>query len=103
MKHSVGEQDLHHLGNAAGPVEIGRHETAGGLQVAKHRHPRPNRFEIVQCERNLCRVSDGEQVEHGIGRAAQGHADGDPVLEGLPSQNLAREQLGLDRLDEDSA
>jgi hypothetical protein len=45
--------------------------------------------EVVELQRHAGRVGNGEQVQDGIGRAAQRDGDGDGVLEGL-----AREDMG---------
>ena len=94
------EQDFHDLGHAARPVQIHGNEPSGRLQVAQHRNARAHGFEVVQGEGHLCRVGDGEKVEHGVGRAADGHGYGDGVLERLAGQDLARVKLPRDRIHE---
>jgi len=58
-------------------------------------------FEVVQRERYLRRVRDGEEVKHGVGRAADRHRDGDGVLERLARQDLSRTEVPGDRVHED--
>ena len=77
VQDAVREQDLHDLRNAAGGMQFRRDVRAGGLHVAEHRNLRANSLEIVERERHVGRVSDGHQVQDGVGRAADGVDDGD--------------------------
>jgi len=43
-------------------------------------------------------VGDGEEVKHGVGRAADGHRNGDGVLERLARQDLTRAKVPADRI-----
>ena len=55
--------------------------------------------EVVELELDPGLVGDGQQVEHGVGRAAERHDDGDGVLEGLLGHDLAGPDPGLEQLD----
>src|SRR2546430_12604520 len=61
VQHAVGQENLHYLGDPAGPVQIGGDESARGLEVAQHRDPRADRSEEhtseLQSQSNLvCRL-----------------------------------------------
>ena len=74
MQHAVREQNLHDLRNAAGGVQFRDDVFARGLQIAEHRNAlgewfrnRPERSGTLRGAR------DGQQVQDGVGRAADGH------------------------------
>ena len=73
VQHAVREQDLHHLRNAAGAMQIGRDVVAGRLHVAETGNTAANGLEIVERERNFGGMGDGQQVQHRVGRAADRH------------------------------
>ena len=56
--------------------------------------------EIVQRQLDLRLVGDGEQVENGVGRAAQGHHDSDGVFERVLGHDLAGPDPGFEQLDD---
>ena len=53
--------------------------------------------EVVELELDARLVGDGEQVQHGVGRAAERHDDGDRVLERLLGHDLARPDAELEQ------
>ena len=75
------EQLAHHHGDAAHPVDVHHVVLAVGLRVGDVRHPRRHPVEVVELELDACLVGDGEEMEHGVGRAAERHHHGDGVLE----------------------
>ena len=75
------EQVLHHDGDAADPVEVGHVELAARLHVGDVGHAGGDAVEVVQIEGDPGLVGDGQQVEDGVGRAAEGVGDRDGVLE----------------------
>ena len=98
MQHAVLQQNLHDLGNAAGPVKIGGDEPSGGLEVTEYRNSRPYALEIIELQRHPRCSCDGEQMQNRVGGATDRHRDRDPVLEGPAGEDLPREPLGGDRL-----
>ena len=88
VQQPVSEQQLHHLRHAAGRVQVGGHVAARRLEVAQHRHAGADRLEVVDRERHAGGVRDGEQVQHGVGAAAERHGHADGVLERLPGEDL---------------
>ena len=48
VQHAVGEQNFHHLRDAAGGVQFGGDVFAGRFQIAKHWHALADGFEIVE-------------------------------------------------------
>ena len=94
------EQELHHLRDAARAVQVHREVPPGRLEVAQHRHLPPDPLEVVDRPRHAGGVRDGEEVQHGVGRASDGHDHGDRVLDRLARHDVARLQVCLHRLDE---
>ena len=54
------------------------------------------RLEVVDGERDFGRVGHRQQMQHRVGRAADGHHHRDRVLEGLAGHDFAREQSASD-------
>ncbi len=81
VQQPVVEQDFHRLRNAAGGMQIGDREPAGGLHFAQYRYALAYGLEVIDRQRNLGRVRHRKQVQHRIGRAAGRHDNGDGVLE----------------------
>ena len=90
VQHPIGEEDLQHLRNPAGAMQVSRDIPTRWLQVAKHGHARADGFEIVDGERHAGRARDGQQMQHGVRRPADRHHHGDRILECLARQDLAR-------------
>ena len=94
VQQATIEQQLHHLRNAAGVVKINGDEAAAWFEVADHRHPLPNRFEIVDGERYACGSRNRQQVQHRIGGATHGHDHADGVFKGFARQQIQRSDVG---------
>ena len=84
------KQHFHYLGNAAGAVKIRGDILSRRFQVAQYRHALPNMFKVLKLQRHARRMSDCQQVQHGISRTTNSHHDSDGVLESLASQDAAR-------------
>ena len=97
------EQRLHEWTDAADGDEFGHDMFAAGLEVGEHGHAFADTREIVEHEFHLRGVRDGEEVKHGVGRAAQRDHDGDGVLERIPRQDVERANSFLEHLDHRSA
>ena len=83
------EQLPHHHRHPADAVEVGHVVAAVGLGVGQVGHPGGHPVEVVELQLDPGLVGDGQQVEHGVGGAAQGHGHGDGVLERLLGHDLA--------------
>ncbi len=59
------------------------------LGVGDVRHAGRHPVEVVEGELDPRLVGDGEEVQHGVGRAAERHHHGDGVLEGLLGHDVA--------------
>ena len=94
------EQQPHHLGDAAGPVQIHGHVTTAWLEVADHRHPLADGLEIVDVERHACGAGHRQQVQHGIGGAPHRHDHADGVLKRFAGHQVAGADALGDRLDQ---
>src|SRR5439155_7460526 len=79
---AVGEALGDHA-DAAGLIDVDRDELAAGLQVYEDRGAVADGLEIVDGERHTGLPRHGEEVQHGIGRAAGSSDSGDGVLESL--------------------
>ncbi len=84
VEQSFVQQRLHQGPDAANGHEFRHQMFSAGFQVREHRHAFADAREVVQGQLHLCRMGDGEQVQHGIGRTAEGDDDGDGVLERFP-------------------
>ena len=84
------DQALGDDGDAAGLVDIDRDELAAGLEVDEERRAVADGLEIVDVERHAGFARHGQQVQHGVGRAAGGGHAGDGVVEGLARGDVAR-------------
>lgn len=60
------------------------------LQVREHRDSLAYSSEIIEVKFHPRLVRDRKQVQHGIGRAAEGNDDRDRILEGFASEDVAR-------------
>ena len=82
------EQLAHDHRDAADAVDVDHVVLAVGLGVGDVGHPGRHPVEVVEAQLDAGLVGDGEQVEHGVGRAAEGHDHGDGVLERLLGHDL---------------
>ena len=93
------EQVLHHDGHAADAVEIGHVELAARLHVGDVGHAGRDAVEVVEVEGDPGLVGDGQQVEHGVGRAAERVGDRDGVLERRLRHDVPRGDAEAEQLD----
>ena len=96
VQQAMVQQHAHHLWHATGAVELGGDEAAGGLEVAQDRDAAADDLEIVDGERHLGGAGDGQQVQHGVGGAADGHDHGDGILERLAGQQVTGADVEFD-------
>ena len=82
--HQPGvEQRLHHDRDAADLVDVVHHVAAERLEVAEVRDLVADPVEVVDGQVDVGLAGHRQQVEHGVRGAAEGHHDGDRVLERL--------------------
>ena len=72
---------------------------AARLEVGEHRDAFADAREVVDGQLHAGGVRHGEQVQHGVGRAAERDDDGDGVLEGLARHDVARADAALDQVE----
>ena len=87
-----------HSGNAASSVQIRHVGGACGSQVAEVRGLSADLVEELHVNRHTGFVSDGQQVQHRVGGAAQGHIAGQGVADGAFVDDLAGGHIVLDQI-----
>ena len=90
VEQSFVEQHFHQRPDAADGDEFGHQMFAARFQVGEHGHAFADAGEIVKGQLHLRGMGDGEQVQHGIGRAAERDDHGDGVLKGLLGEDVER-------------
>ncbi len=81
-----------------GVVELFHQETPGRLQVDDGRHAATDAGPVVQVELDADAPGDGFQVDHGVGRTADGSVDTNGVLEGFLGEDLRQFQIFANHL-----
>ena len=100
VQQAVREQHLQHLRHAAGAVKINCHIFARRLEIAQHRHLAAHAFEVVDGPFHVGGMRNGQKVQHGVGRAAGGHDEGDRIFNRFARDDVARPQIEFDRIDQ---
>ena len=90
------EQGTHDDRHPAHLVQVVHHVLAEGPDVGHVRHSPPDPVEVVQGQFHPGLVRNRQQVQDGVGRAAERHHHGDRVLEGLPGEDPAGGDAVLD-------
>ena len=90
MQQSFVQEVLHHCRGAADVMQIFHHVLAAGLEVGHIRHAVTHRLEVVDGEDHINSARHGDQMQHGVGRAAQRHDHNHGVFERLTGHNIAR-------------
>ncbi len=75
VEQTFFEQILHHPRRAADVVQIFLHVLAAGLQIGDVRHAAADLLKIVDRQFDFGRAGHRNQMQHGVGRAAQRHHD----------------------------
>ena len=89
-----------HDRDAADAVDVGHHEPAERLDVGQVRRAVADPVEVVEGRgRPAASCGDRQQVQDGVGRAAERHDDGDGVLERLLGHDLPRGDALAEQLD----
>ncbi len=100
MKQAGIQEQLHHLRDSTGPVQIHGHVATAGFEVADHRHPLTDHFEVIDAELHARGAGDGQKVQHRIGGSTHGHDHADGVFKCLPCQQIQRPDVGLHRVQQ---
>ena len=82
------QQGLHHRLDAADGDQFGHEIFSARLEVGEDGDTPADGGEIIQGEFDAGAPGDGQQVEDGVGRAAQGNDDGDGVFKGAAGHNV---------------
>ena len=86
-----------------GPAPL-LHVLVGGVgptvRSRQHRRLLADAFEVVDGPLDFRRMGDGQEVQHRVGRAAEGHHHGDGVLEGGLGHDLASSDALAQHLDD---
>ena len=93
----LGQLGLHG-GDAACGVEVGHVSRTGGSQMAEVRGLGADLVEELQVDGDPGLVGDGQQVQHGVGGAAQRHITGERVADGALVDDLAGSDALIDHL-----
>ncbi len=78
-----------HRGDAAGGIQVRHVGGACGSQMAEVRGAGADLIEELQVHRHACLIGNGQQVEDGVGGAAQSHIAGQCVADGALVDDLA--------------
>ena len=92
------EELLHERNDTADGDKFGHEIFAARFEVGQHRDAAADLGEVVDVQFDLGGVGHGEEVEHGIGRAAQRDDQGDGIFKGLAGQNVRGNDAPLEQL-----
>src|ERR1019366_4036007 len=81
VQQAVLKQELHHLRNAAGFVQIGGNVFARWFQVTQHWHALAYGFEVIDRQRYLSGMGDGKEVQYRVGGTTHRHRHRYRILE----------------------
>ncbi|CAB4941863.1 unannotated protein [freshwater metagenome] len=90
VDQALVEEHLHHDRDAPDSVHVEHHVLTEGLEVGEQGHLGADAMEVVELELEAAFVGDRRKVEHGVRRPAEGHDDGDRILERLHGDDVAR-------------
>ena len=92
----VLEEVLEDGRDAANLVHVLHDVLARRLEVGDERYPVAHGLEVVDAELDAARVRDGDQVQDGVGRAAEDHGEDHGVLERGARHDVARPDVVLE-------
>ena len=84
------EQIFHHRRSTSDIVQVFHHVFAGRLEIGQERHAVAHRLEILNGQRHAHGARHGNEMQHGVGRAAERHHDHHGVFEGPARHDVAR-------------
>ncbi|SII46516.1 Uncharacterised protein [Mycobacteroides abscessus subsp. abscessus] len=94
------EEGLHDHGHAADLEHVVHHVFAEGLDVAEVGNLVPDPVEVVEFEVDAGFGGDREEVEDGVRRPAEGHDDGDRVVQRLLRDDVLRSDALAQEVDD---
>ena len=97
MQQALVQQRLHERLNAADLYEFGHGIAARRTHVRQHRHPIADAGEVIQLQRHVRGMGNCQQVQDGVGRTFECHADGDRILERLEAKDVGRFDVAVDQ------
>ena len=100
MQQAGVEQRFHQGLDPADGDQFGHREASARPKIRQHRNCLADPREIIESQFDICRGGNRQQVQHGIGRAAERDAHGDRILERLAGHDLPRPDAALDQLDD---
>ena len=83
MKHAGVAEHADHRRQATGVVEILHQVTAGRHEVDHGRHITAEPVPVIKAEIDANTSGDGDEMDDGVGRTADGAVEADGVLERL--------------------
>ncbi|CAB4531206.1 unannotated protein [freshwater metagenome] len=89
MHEACVNESLHQNGQSASAVDVVHHVLAERFEVTEVRNLRTNAVEVVQRERHLSFIRDGEKVKDNVGRAPECHCHRNRVFECLDREDVA--------------
>ena len=98
----VGDFFHHHL-QAAGVAKIFHQVLARGLQIQQARQFRGQMVEVVNAQRHTQSTSDGDQMDHRVGGAANGCQCFDGVFKSFTREDGGEFLVGMHHLDDATA
>ena len=99
-QQAVPHEFRHHRRHPSRLVQVLHVMRAGGTEFDQVGSAAAHRVELGQRERDARFVGDGGQVQHRVGRAANGHIHGDCVLKSGLGHNVARENVFTDQVQD---
>src|SRR5262249_41907868 len=100
VQHSGIEKGSQNCRCAAYFVQVVHNASPTGLEIGQVRDLGAESVEVAECPFDLGFPSDGHQVQHGIGRAAQGEYQSVSVLKRFTVDNVARANVLFDKPDQ---
>ncbi|MCY1235289.1 hypothetical protein D9M72_478990 [compost metagenome] len=94
---------LDHDRETAGVVELLHQVFARRLEVDDRRDVAAEAIPVVEAEIDADAAGKRQEVQHGVGRAADGAVDADGILKGFLRQNVGRLQVLLHHVDDAAA
>ncbi len=91
---------LEHDRDAADAVDVAHVELAARLGVGDVRHAGGDLVEVVELELDAGLVGDRQEVQHGVGRAAERVGERHRVLERALGEDVARAQADPQHVDD---
>ena len=90
VQEAVSQEIFHNGRHTTDIVQVLEDILTGWFQIRQMRHALLNDIEIIQGQLHISRMSNGQQVQSGIGRTTQSHGHCDGIFKGFASQNVRR-------------